>query len=57
MKRLHIPILQSGMAGNLQQALVIASKIGYPLMAHPSYVLGVRGIEVIQDEQCCKSMF
>ena len=42
---------ESGMASNLEQALKIAGKIGYPLMVRPSYVLGGRGMEVVHDEQ------
>ena len=29
----------------------IAAEIGYPLMVRPSYVLGGRGMEVVQDEE------
>jgi len=51
MKKLDIPMPESGMASNLDQALKIAKKIGYPLMVRPSYVLGGRGMEVVHDEQ------
>ncbi|AQQ70580.1 Carbamoyl-phosphate synthase large chain [Limihaloglobus sulfuriphilus] len=51
MERLGIPMPQSGMASNLEQALDIAAEIGYPLMVRPSYVLGGRGMEVVHDEQ------
>jgi carbamoyl-phosphate synthase large subunit len=51
MKKLGIPMPESGMASNLNQALKIAAKIGYPLMVRPSYVLGGRGMEVVHDEQ------
>ena len=51
MKRLHIPMAESGMASNLDQALDIAVKIGYPLMVRPSYVLGGRGMEIVHDDQ------
>ncbi len=51
MERLHIPMAESGMASNLEQALAIAAKIGYPLMVRPSYVLGGRGMEVVHDEE------
>ena len=50
MKKLNIPMSESGMAGNLDEALVIAGRIGYPLMLRPSYVLGGRGMEVVHDE-------
>ncbi|MBS1199104.1 MAG: carbamoyl-phosphate synthase large subunit [Proteobacteria bacterium] len=50
METLNIPMPESGMAVDLEQALVIAARIGYPLMARPSYVLGGRGMEVVYDE-------
>ncbi len=51
MSRLEIPQPASGMASNLTQAVEIASRIGYPLMVRPSYVLGGRGMEVVHDEE------
>jgi carbamoyl-phosphate synthase large subunit len=50
MSKLGIPQPESGMAGNLDEALEIATRIGYPLMVRPSYVLGGRAMEVIHDE-------
>ncbi|MFC1967600.1 carbamoyl-phosphate synthase large subunit [Chloroflexota bacterium] len=50
MDKLGIPMAPSGMASNLDEALAIAGKIGYPLMVRPSYVLGGRGMEVVYDE-------
>ncbi len=50
MEKLGIPMAESGMASNLDQALKIAKRIGYPLMVRPSYVLGGRGMEVVHDE-------
>ena len=51
MEKLGIPQTESGMASDLDQALAIAQKIGYPLMVRPSYVLGGRGMEVVHDEE------
>lgn len=50
MEELEIPMPKSGMASNIDDAIKIASEIGYPLMVRPSYVLGGRGMEVIYDE-------
>ena len=50
MEELGIPMAESGMASNLDEALVVAGRIGYPLMLRPSYVLGGRGMEVVHDE-------
>jgi carbamoyl-phosphate synthase large subunit len=38
------------MASDLDGALKVADRIGYPLMVRPSYVLGGRGMEVVHDE-------
>ncbi len=54
MDQLGIPMPASGMASNLAEALVIAGRIGYPLMVRPSYVLGGRGMEVVHDEVMLK---
>jgi carbamoyl-phosphate synthase large subunit len=54
MEKLKIPMAESGMASNLDEALKIAEKIGYPLMVRPSYVLGGRGMEVVHDEEMLK---
>ena len=51
MEKLKIPMPESGMAGDLDQAIKIARRIGYPLMVRPSYVLGGRGMEVVHDEE------
>jgi carbamoyl-phosphate synthase large subunit len=51
MQKLGIPQPASGMAHNLDEALAIADKIGYPLMVRPSYVLGGRGMEVVHDQE------
>ena len=51
MEKMKIPMPESGMASNLEEALEVAARIGYPLMVRPSYVLGGRGMEVIYDEE------
>jgi carbamoyl-phosphate synthase large subunit len=51
MVKLGIPMPESGMASNLEEALRVAERIGYPLMVRPSYVLGGRGMEVVHDEE------
>lgn len=50
MDKLNIPMPESGMAVNVEEALVIANRIGYPVMVRPSYVLGGRGMEVVHDD-------
>ncbi len=51
MDKLNIPMAESGMASNFEEAVKIAERIGYPLMVRPSYVLGGRGMEVVYDEE------
>ena len=51
MDKLGIPMPESGIASTLEDAKMIAEKIGYPLMVRPSYVLGGRGMEIIYDEE------
>jgi carbamoyl-phosphate synthase large subunit len=50
MEKLGIPQPPSGMASNLDEAIKIAERIGYPLMVRPSYVLGGRGMKIVLDE-------
>ena len=49
MAELGIPQPESGMASNLEEAIEVAERIGYPLMVRPSYVLGGRAMEVVHD--------
>ena len=51
MDKLEIPMPESGMAVNVDEAIEIANEIGYPVMVRPSYVLGGRGMEVVHDEE------
>jgi len=51
MTKLGIPQPESGMASNLEEALKIADRIGYPLMVRPSYVLGGRAMRIVNDEE------
>jgi len=54
MRKLGIPQPESGMASNLEEAIEVANRIGYPLMVRPSFVLGGRAMEVVHDEQMLK---
>jgi carbamoyl-phosphate synthase large subunit len=50
MRKYGIPMPESGTAINLKEALMVANRIGYPLIVRPSYVLGGRGMEIVHDE-------
>ena len=54
MDKLGIPMPESGMAVNVDEALEIANRIGYPVMVRPSYVLGGRGMEIVHDDDMMK---
>jgi carbamoyl-phosphate synthase large subunit len=51
MDKMGIPMPESGMAANFEDARALARQIGYPLMVRPSFVLGGRGMEVVHDEE------
>ncbi len=51
MEKLDIPMPESGMATTVEEAIAIATRIGYPVMVRPSYVLGGRGMEVVYDDE------
>ena len=55
MEKLRIPMPESGMASNFEEALSVAHGIGYPVMVRPSYVLGGRGMEVVYDDAALES--
>lgn len=54
MEKLEIPMPEAGMAINIEEALEIAHKVGYPVMIRPSFVLGGRGMEVVYDDEQLK---
>lgn len=54
MDKLEIPMPEAGMAVDVEEALSIAHKIGYPVMVRPSYVLGGRGMEVVHDDEALR---
>ena len=45
----------SGIARSLEQAVVCANVIGYPVLVRPSYVLGGRGMEICPDESALRT--
>jgi carbamoyl-phosphate synthase large subunit len=51
MQKYSIPMPESGTASTLEEALMIARRIDYPLIVRPSYVLGGRGMEIVHDEE------
>jgi carbamoyl-phosphate synthase large subunit len=41
----------NGLARSRDEALLVANRIGYPVLLRPSYVLGGRGMEVVEGPQ------
>jgi len=49
--RLGIPQPDGGTAADLDAALTITGRIGYPALVRPSYVLGGRAMEIVYNDQ------
>lgn len=47
----------NGVAINLAEATEIASRIGYPVLVRPSFVLGGRGMEIVYDQHSLVDYF
>lgn len=52
-----IKIPANGMAGSFDEAAIIAARIQYPIICRPSYVLGGRRMEVVENEDELLSYF
>jgi carbamoyl-phosphate synthase large subunit len=46
-KKLNVKQPPNGMANNPEEALVIANRIGFPVLLRPSFVLGGRGMRIV----------
>lgn len=46
----QLPAPEYGTATSFVEAREVASRIGYPVLVRPSYVLGGRGMEIVYDE-------
>ncbi|MEC7833889.1 MAG: carbamoyl-phosphate synthase large subunit [Gemmatimonadota bacterium] len=47
----------NGLATSEEEAVSIASKIGFPILVRPSYVLGGRGMRIVYDETSLRAFF
>jgi carbamoyl-phosphate synthase large subunit len=48
--RLQVPQPPGGTAVSLEQALEVTRRIGFPVLVRPSYVLGGRAMQIVDDE-------
>jgi carbamoyl-phosphate synthase large subunit len=53
-ERLQLKQPANGIALDLQQAIHVARRIGYPALVRPSYVLGGRAMEIVYDEEALR---
>ncbi len=51
LKKLGILQPENGIAGNEQEAISVADRIGYPVVVRPSFVLGGRAMEIVYDRK------
>jgi carbamoyl-phosphate synthase large subunit len=47
--QLHIPQPPGGTAVTVEEAIAITDQIGFPVLVRPSYVLGGRGMRIVND--------
>ena len=47
----------NGIATDLESAVAVANRIGYPVLVRPSFVLGGRGMEIVYDEASLSGYF
>ncbi len=48
--KLDIPRPSNGSAMSVEDAVIIAARVGYPVLVRPSYVLGGRAMQIVYDE-------
>jgi carbamoyl-phosphate synthase large subunit len=53
-ERLQLKQPANGIALDLQQAIHVARRVGYPVLVRPSYVLGGRAMEIVYDEEALR---
>jgi carbamoyl-phosphate synthase large subunit len=51
LREMEIPAPPHGEARTIEEARVVARRIGYPVVVRPSYVLGGRAMEIVYDDE------
>ena len=54
LSKLGLKQTQGGTATNEDEAVVVARKIGYPVLVRPSFVLGGRAMEIVHEENALR---
>jgi len=55
LNKLKLTQPKNGIAHSIEQALLMAKQLGFPLVVRPSYVLGGRAMQIIRDEKALNS--
>jgi len=55
LEELKIPVPKWGTAFSVEEAMVVAEGVEYPVLVRPSYVLGGRGMEIVYDDDGLKT--
>ncbi|MCZ0901615.1 carbamoyl phosphate synthase large subunit, partial [Microcoleus sp. HI-ES] len=50
LRELDIQQAANGLARSFEDALIVAQRIGYPVVVRPSYVLGGRAMEIVYSD-------
>ena len=56
-RELGITQPENGTATSVDEAVTIATRIGYPVLVRPSYVLGGRAMQIVYDEASMRGYF
>jgi len=56
LRRLDIPRPPGGTATSLEEAMALGEALGFPLLVRPSYVLGGRGMEIVEDADALREV-
>lgn len=54
MEELQIPQPKGRAVTNIEAGIAAAAEIGYPVLVRPSYVLGGRAMQIVQNEKALK---
>lgn len=50
LRQLEIPQPENGIVRSLEEARIVAAKIGYPVLVRPSFVLGGRAMAIVESQ-------